>query len=168
VVHQEAGIMPQLITADFLPQLIWLAITFGALYLIISRVAVPKIGSVIEQRHGRIASDIAEASRLKSETDKAIEAYEAELAEARAKAHSIISENRAKLTAELNEEAAEIDRKLADKLAEAEAVIAKTREAAMAEVSGIASETAAAVVSELLGKAPSKSAVSNAVSAANK
>ena len=160
--------MPQLITADFLPQLIWLAITFGALYYIISRLAVPKIGSVIEQRHGRIAADVAEASRLKADTEKAIESYEAALAEARANAHAIVSENRAEMTAEINKEAAALDERLSKKLAEAEVSIAKTRDAAMAQVSGIAQETTAAIVTELLGKKPTKAAISSAVSSAAK
>lgn len=160
--------MPQLIVADFLPQLIWLAITFGALYLIISRLAIPKIGSVIEQRHGRIATDVAEAARLKADTEKAIESYDAALAEARANAHTIVSENRAQMTAEINKEAAALDERLAKKLAEAEASITKTRDAAMTQVSGIAQETAAAIVTELLGKKPSKAAISSAVSSAAK
>lgn len=160
--------MPQLVTADFLPQLIWLVITFGALYYIISRMAIPKIGSVIEQRHGRIAADVAEASRLKADTEKAIESYEAALAEARANAHAIVSENRAEMTAEINKEAAALDERLAKKLAEAEVSIAKTRDAAMAQVSGIAQETTAAIVAELLGKKPTKTAVSSAVSSAAK
>jgi len=160
--------MPQLIVADFLPQLIWLAITFGALYMIISRLAIPKIGSVIEQRHGRIATDVAEAARLKADTEKAIESYEAALAEARANAHTIVSENRAQLTAEINKEAAALDERLAKKLAAAEASITKTRDAAMTQVSGIAQETATAIVTDLLGKKPSKAAISSAVSSAAK
>jgi F-type H+-transporting ATPase subunit b len=167
-VRQETGIMPQLIAADFLPQLIWLAITFGALYLIISRLAVPKIGSVIEQRHGRIAADIADAARLKQDTEKAIETYEAALAEARANAHAIVSENRAQMTAEINKEAAALDERLSKKLTEAEVSIAKTRDAAMAQVSGIAQETTEAIVTELLGRKPTKAAISSAVSSAAK
>ena len=160
--------MPQLIAADFLPQLIWLAITFGALYYIISRFAVPKIGDVIEQRHGRIAADVAEASRLKADTEKAIESYEAALAEARANAHAIVSENRTEMTAEINKEAAALDERLSKQLAEAEISIARTRDAAMAQVSGIAQETTAAIVTELLGKKPTKAAISSAVSSAAK
>ena len=160
--------MPQLIGADFLPQLIWLAITFGALYFIISRLAIPKIGSVIEQRHGRIAADIAEASRLKADTEKASETYEAALAEARANAHSIVREDSAQLTAEINKEAAALDERLAKKLAEAEVSIAKTRDAAMTQVTGIAQDTTEAIVTELLGKKPTKAAISSAVSSAAK
>lgn len=156
--------MPQLVAADFLPQLIWLAITFAALYFIISRFAVPKIGRAIEQRHDRIAADLTAASRFKEDTEKAIATYEAALTEARSKAHAIISQNREQLTSELNKEAAALDEKLSKKLADAETKIARTRKDAMAQVAGIASDTTEAIVAELLGKKPSKAAVSSAIS----
>jgi F-type H+-transporting ATPase subunit b len=160
--------MPQLIAADFLPQLIWLAITFAALYLIISRLAIPKIGSAIEQRHGRIAADVAEAGRLKEDTEKAIASYEAALAEARSNAHAIISENRAEMNAMIAKEAAEFDAQLAKKLTKAEAQIAKTRDAAMSQVSAIASDTAEAILMQLLGIKPNKAAITKAVSSAGR
>ena len=78
--------MPQLDFSMWPPQLIWLAITFGVLYILISKFALPKIGGTIEQRQNRIANDLDEAQRLKDDTEKAIAAYEAALAEARAKA----------------------------------------------------------------------------------
>jgi F-type H+-transporting ATPase subunit b len=160
--------MPQLIAADFLPQLIWLAITFAALYFIISKFAVPKIGSAIEQRHGRIAADVAEAARLKEDTEKAISDYETALAEARSNAHTIVSENRAEMNAMISKEAAEFDAQLSKKLASAEAKIAKTRDAAMSQVSAIAGDTTEAIIAQLLGSKPSKTAISKAVSTANR
>ena len=78
--------MPQLNPLDWAPQLIWLVITFGILYLLMKRVALPKIGSVIEMRQGRIAGDLGEADKLRRETQEAIAAYEQALAEAGAAA----------------------------------------------------------------------------------
>ena len=72
--------MPQLVLEDWVPQLIWLAISFVVLYLIMSRVALPRIGTVIEQRRDRIAHDLDQAAHLKQETDQAIAAYESSLA----------------------------------------------------------------------------------------
>ena len=96
--------MPQMDFSTFSPQLIWLAITFIGLYLLMSRVALPKIGGVIEQRQSKIADDIDAAQSLKNDTDKAIAAYEQALAEARAKAHAIAQETRDKLNAEVDAE----------------------------------------------------------------
>ena len=92
--------MPQLNPLDWGPQLIWLLITFGVLYLLMVNVALPRIGSVIEARADRIAKDLAEADRLRRQTEEAIAAYEQALAEAKQKAHAIVEEGRAKLKAE--------------------------------------------------------------------
>ena len=93
--------MPQLNPLDWAPQLIWLVITFGVLYLLMKRVALPKIGSVIEMRQGRIAGDLEEADKLRRETQEAIAAYEQALAEAKARAHAIAQEARNKLKDEV-------------------------------------------------------------------
>ena len=85
-------IMPQLNPLDWAPQLIWLVITFGILYLLMKQVALPRIGSVIEARHARIAGDLEAADKLRRETQEAIAAYEQALAEAKARAHAIAQE----------------------------------------------------------------------------
>ena len=92
--------MPQLDFSSYPPQLIWLAIVFFALYMVLSRLALPSIGGVLEQRRDRIAADLDEAVRLKEESEKALAAYEAALAEAKAKAHAIAQETRDKLNGE--------------------------------------------------------------------
>jgi F-type H+-transporting ATPase subunit b len=92
--------MPQLNPLDWGPQLIWLLNTFGILYVLMLKVALPRIGTVIEARADRIAKDLREADRLRRETAEAIAAYEQTLAEAKQKAHAIIEEGRDKLKAE--------------------------------------------------------------------
>ena len=88
--------MPQLNPLDWGPQLVWLLLTFGVLYLLMVYVALPRIGSVIEARAARIAADLATAEKLRRETEEAIAAYEQALAEAKQKAHAIVEEGRAK------------------------------------------------------------------------
>ncbi len=121
--------MPQLNPLDWGPQLLWLLITFGILYLLMVYVALPRIGSVIEARAARIAGDLARADKLRRETEEAIAAYEQALAEARQKAHAIVEEGRAKLKAETAEERARLESELAARSAEAEARIATARNA---------------------------------------
>ena len=82
--------MPQLNPLDWAPQLIWLLLTFGILYLLMVFVALPRIGAVIDKRAAHIASDLASADKLRRETEEAIAAYEQALAEAKQKAHAII------------------------------------------------------------------------------
>ncbi len=142
--------MPQLEIGDFAPQLVWLAISFITLYVLMARVALPRIGDVLNQRRERIDRDIAEAERLKAETERALQAYERELAEARARAHKIAREAREKLDAEVAGERAKVEAEIAAKMAEAEARIAEAKAKAMAEVDEIAREAASAIVAQLI------------------
>jgi F-type H+-transporting ATPase subunit b len=160
--------MPQLNPLDWAPQLIWLVITFGVLYLLMKWVALPKIGSVIEMRQGRIAGDLAEADKLRRETQEAIAAYEQALAEAKARAHGIAQEARNRLKDEVAAERAALDRDLSAKSAEAEAQIHQAKVSALKEVNAVASDTAAEIVRRLIGIAPTKPEVSAAVAAARK
>lgn len=160
--------MPQLNPLDWAPQLIWLVITFGVLYLLMKWVALPKIGSVIEMRQGRIAGDLEAADKLRRETQEAIAAYEQALAEAKARAHGIVQEARNRLKDEVAAERTTLERDLSAKSAEAEAQIHQAKVSALKEVNAVASETAAEIVRRLIGIAPTKPEVSAAVAAARK
>ena len=160
--------MPQLNPLDWAPQLIWLAITFSILYLLMKWVALPRIGSVIEMRRQRIAGDLETAERLRRETQEAIAAYEQALAEAKAKAHAIADEARNKLKDEVAAERAELERELAAKATEAEARIHAAKASALKDVNAVAAETASAIVQRLIGVAPAKPELASAVEAARK
>jgi F-type H+-transporting ATPase subunit b len=160
--------MPQLNPLDWAPQLIWLVITFGVLYLLMKYVALPRIGSVIDMRQARIKGDLEAADKLRRETQEAIAAYEQALAEAKNKAHAIAQEGRAKLNAEVATERTALEKELAAKQAQAEASIEAAKSAALKEVNTVAAETATAIVQRLIGVAPSKPEVASAVEAARK
>jgi len=145
----HAVVFPPFDTTTFASQLFWLAITFGVLYYLMARVIVPRIGGILEDRSDRIVGDLAEASRLKEESERVIETYEAELAEARRKAQAIAEERRAAVNADLAEKRKAAESGLADKLAEAEGRIRSIRDKALSEVDGIATEAAEAVVARL-------------------
>jgi F-type H+-transporting ATPase subunit b len=160
--------MPQLNPLDWGPQLIWLLITFGILYLLMVKVALPRIGSVIEARADKIAKDLAEADKLRRQTEEAIAAYEQTLAEAKQKAHAIIDEGRAKLKAESAAERARLDAELAERGAEAETRINAAKTSAMRDVNEVAADVAADIVRQLIGIAPAKAEIDRAVAAARK
>jgi F-type H+-transporting ATPase subunit b len=160
--------MPQLNPLDWAPQIVWLVITFGILYLLMVRVALPRIGAVIEARADRIKNDLAEADRLRRKTEEAIAAYEQALAEAKQKAHAIVEEGRAKLKEETAAERAKLESELAKKSAEAEARIVAAKESAMRDVNAVAADVAADIVRQLIGIAPAKAEVEKAVQAARK
>ena len=155
---KDTGVFPPFDTTTFGPQLFWLALTFGALYLLMSKVALPRIGEVLEVRRDRIEGDLAEAERLRRKTDQAIASYEAELAEARAKSQGIAEETRTALKADLDAKRAGVEAELAKKVAVAESRIQKTKADALSNVGEIAADTAVALVSRLTGKVTIKAA----------
>jgi F-type H+-transporting ATPase subunit b len=149
-------------------QLLWLAIFFIALYLIASKLALPRVGSILADRRTRISGDLAEAARMKDAADAAIATYEKALADARLRAQAIATETRDKLNAEAELSRKKVEAALHGKLAAAEQTIAATKTAAMANVRGIAEEAAIAIVMRLTGISPSRAAAAAAVDAAIK
>jgi len=152
----------------FASQLVSLLVAFVALYLIVSRIALPRVGGLLDERQKVIESDLAEAQGLKDDSDAALKAYESELASARSRAQAISAETREKLNAVAEAERKTLEERLALKLAEAEKTIAATREAAMSNVRGIASDAAAAIVQRLTGVVPDGKSVASAVDASLK
>jgi F-type H+-transporting ATPase subunit b len=148
----------------FASQLLWLALTFIALYLVMSRIALPRIGAILEMRRQRVDSDLAEAQRLKDASDAAAAAHEKALAEARTRAQTLAGETREKAAAAAEARRKEVDAKLNARIAEAEKSIAATRSAAMANVHSIASDIAPAIVERLIGVSPTSKEVAEAVS----
>ena len=158
--------MPQLELQDFAPQLIWLVISFVTLYLIMARVALPRIADVLEERRDRIASDLDKAEQLKQKTDEAIAAYEQSLAEARTHAHTIAQETRDKLSGEVDAEKSQVEKQIAEKTSIAEARIAKAKADALTHVNEVAADVAESVVKQLIGAKLTKTELNQAVSKA--
>jgi F-type H+-transporting ATPase subunit b len=152
----------------FASQLVSLLIAFVALYLIVSRIALPRVGSVIDERQNKIEGDLADAQKLKDQSDGALKAYESELAAARSRAQAIGAETREKLNAASEAERKTLESQLAVRLAEAEKTIASTRATAMGNVRGIAADAAAAIVQQLTGVLPDGKSVDSAVDASLK
>ena len=152
----------------FASQLVSLLIAFVALYLIVSRIALPRVGSLLDERQNAIEGDLSEAQKLKDASDAALKAYESELAAARSRAQAIGTETREKLNAASEAERKTLEDRLSKKLAEAEKTIASTREKAMSNVRGIAAEAAAAIVQRLTGFVPDGKSVDSAVEASLK
>ena len=152
----------------FASQLVSLLIAFVALYLIVSRIALPRVGSLLDERQNAIEGDLADAQKLKDESDGALKAYESELAAARSRAQAIGAETREKLSAASEAERKSLEGRLAVKLADAEKTIASTRETAMGNVRGIAADAAAAIVQQLTGVLPDSKSVDSAVDASLK
>ena len=152
----------------FASQLLSLLIAFVALYLIVSRIALPRVGSLLDARQNAIDTDLAEAQKLRDDSSEALKAYESERAAARSRAQAIGNETREKLNAASEAERKRLEERLSLKLAEAEKSIASTRANAMRNVRGIAAEAASAIVQRLTGVAPDGKSVDSAVDASLK
>jgi len=163
---QEAGhakVFPPLDAGTFAPQLIWLALSFGLLYLLLKRFYLPRVGEVIEERRERIERDLRQAEKIKAETAQALNNYERALGEARGKAQAIVKDMRNTLSAEMEKERSTVETQITAKLADAEARIAQTKASALAGVSEIAGELAGAIVARLSGREVSKDEVAKAL-----
>ncbi len=157
------GAFPPFQAEHFPSQLLWLTVSFVLLYVLMSRIALPRIGSILAERSKRIGDDLAAAQSLKERSDAAHAAYDKALADARARAQSIASSTREKHASEAAAMQKKLEAELHEKLAAAEQSIATMRTAAMGNVRTIAADTASAIVERLLGKAPAEHEVAAAL-----
>ncbi|MCB1473422.1 MAG: F0F1 ATP synthase subunit B [Rhodobiaceae bacterium] len=160
----HGGTFPPFDSSNYPSQLVWLAITFGLFYYLMAKVVLPRIAQTLEQRHDRIANDLAEAEKLKGETDAAIASYEQALAEARQKAGDIARTTRDRVQKSIDSERAAAEDSLASKMADAEKHIANVKASALGEVDEIASETAQTLIGMLGGGKATKAELTKALS----
>ena len=156
--------MPQLEqVGTFLSQLVWLALTFGVLYVVMTRSALPRISQILVTRQERIDGDLRKAEELKSEAESVLAAYEAAAAQARAEAQEILSESAERFAAEAAEKNEALTRLLAEEAAAGEVRIRAAREQAMADVETIAAELAGLAAERLTGTTADRGAAEAAV-----
>jgi F-type H+-transporting ATPase subunit b len=142
--------MPQFWMEDFAPQMVWLVISFIALYLLMARVALPRVADVLETRHGRIADDLDQAGQLKAQAETVIGEYEAALAKARAEAQATIAQAGVEAAVAAEKRNAEVAEVLAAEAAAAAGRIADAKTEALTELRGVAVELAQAAAERLI------------------
>ena len=145
--------MPQLDFSTFPNQIFWLVVTIVTIYLILDRVALPRVSAILAQRRGTLANDVAAAEDLTRRSEELEAQRQADLAAARAEAGRIVAGMKVEMQAELDRALAEADAEIAARAAESEARIAAIRAEADASVAEVARETARAVVEALGGSA---------------
>ncbi|HKH80769.1 MAG TPA: F0F1 ATP synthase subunit B' [Methylovirgula sp.] len=154
---------PPFDSANFVSLLIWLALCFGGLYLLMSKFALPRVEGILHDRRAKISGDLHDASTKRAEADQAAADYQKTLAEARASAQALAQQTYARLAAETEAKRKAHEAGLAAKLAAAEAQIEATKNKAMANVEEIARETAAAIVEHITGKPANAKAIASAI-----
>jgi F-type H+-transporting ATPase subunit b len=164
--QEKSGGMPQLEFGDFAPQLIWLAISFVLLLILMSKVAMPRVASAIEQRETRIKGDLDRAERVKVEADTALAAYQKTIADARAKAQSELRQTQAEIAAETAKREAAFGQQLAQRTKAAEDGIAQAKTRALTDLRGVGAEVTGGVLAKVAGLKPPAAQIQAAVDAA--
>lgn len=165
--HGAASAFPPFDKSGFSSQLIWLTLTFGFLYWMLSKRLLPRLGGVIEHRADGIRADLTEADHLKTETENSLKAYEQALATAKLNASGIAKSQSDALTAETDRARAAVDAQMAVKVADAEKRIEASKRTALAAVSTVASDTVGEIVAKLTGQSVSRDDITRAIAAVN-
>lgn len=165
--HTEAagheGGLPQLQFQHWPGQIVWLLVIFAVLYVLLSKVFLPRVGGALEARDQKIAGDMAEARVLRDQAEAEAKAAETEMTEARAKAGRTAAEAKARSAAESAERQGALEAELGEKLAAAETRIRASRDKAMGQVRGIAADTAKAIAEKLTGVPASQAEIDKAL-----
>lgn len=143
--------MPQLDPSTFPTQIFWLAICFAVLYLLMWKVALPRIGEILQERQERIDDDLEKAEKLRNDAAEVLEAYERTMAEGREKAQAILREASERAARESAERSHALAERLKRETEEAEQRIDAARREALANVRTVAAEAARAAVAKLTG-----------------
>jgi F-type H+-transporting ATPase subunit b len=157
--------MPQFDPAVWMPQLVWLAITFLALYLLMSKVALPRVSEVLEEREERINESLRKADLLKLHAEEAIAAYEKTVADVRANAAQVLQEAREEAAAESAKQNAELGERLAAEIRAAEERINHAREVAITGLRDVAISASGAALERLIGQRVEEGILTSAVDA---
>jgi F-type H+-transporting ATPase subunit b len=165
--HAEGGgTFPPFDASTFAGQIFWLVITFGFLYYLMSKIALPRVSEILETREGKIDGDLKSAAAMQDKAKAAGEAYEKLLADAKAGAQATAQQARDAANIAADGKRKEVEAETAKKIAASEASIATARDKAMTNVAGIASDTAIEIVKRITGIAPKADDLKRAIEAA--
>jgi F-type H+-transporting ATPase subunit b len=159
--------MPQLNVSDFMPQVVWLVISFTVFYFLLKRLALPSIARTLGARESRLQGDIERAQKLKAEAEAALAAYEKAIAQARLKAQGELKDVAAAMATEASRRQGELAASVAEKTLAAETRIAQAKQAALADLRGVAGDAAKDLVARLSGAEPGVAELAAAVAAAS-
>jgi F-type H+-transporting ATPase subunit b len=164
--HHEGG-FPPFQTENFAPQLIWLVLIFGVLYLLMSRIALPRVGGIIENREAKIAADLDASRELQAKAQAAAAANDETIRLRREEAQNIGRDAQQKIAAETAAQRARAEAEAAEKIRAAEERIGAAKAAALANVEGIALDAAATIIEKLTGAPADRAAITAAYKTLN-
>lgn len=160
--------LPQLNVTTFSSQIVWLVVTFVVLYALMSKIALPRIGEVLEERQNKIDDTLAKAEELRVQSEAACKAYETSLSDARSKAQAAIREVKDSAATEAALRQSALNEKLQAQISRSEKAIIKARDEALSGIKDVATDIATAVVEKLIGTSPAEKTLNKAITAALK
>ena len=155
----ESGGMPQLNPEFWISQIFWLIITFGILFIVLTKVILPKISNNLETRKSQILENIETADRQKEESQKKIDEYEKIILDSKLKAKSYFNEAREKILDDINKKRAALDKDLDEEISEVEKELSDLKQKSGEKINKIAAETSAELIKELIGEEVNNSSI---------
>ncbi len=147
--NEQKGNFPPFDTTHYTSQIFWLFVTFGILYFILSKILLPRLSGVIEERRNRIADDLDSVTRMQNEAEQAKLEYEKSLIQAKEKAQEHAETVKKAVQEEVNKEISEAEAEISRKQVLAETRIQKANQKAMKNVNVIAYEVAETISGKL-------------------
>ena len=155
----ESGGMPQLNPEFWISQIFWLIITFGILFIVLTKVILPKISDNLETRKSQILENIETADKQKEESQKKIDEYEKIILDSKLKAKSYFNDAREKILDDINKKRASLEKDLDEEIGEVEKELSDLRNKSGEKINKIAAETSAELIKELIGEEVNSSSI---------
>ena len=159
VLAAESGGMPQLNPEFWISQIFWLIITFGILFIFLTKVILPKISDNLETRKSQILENIETADKQKEESQKKIDEYEKIILDSKLKAKSYFNEAREKILNDINKKRAALEKDLDEEISEVEKELSDLKNKSGEKINKIAAETSAELIKELIGEDVNNSSI---------
>ena len=156
----ESGGMPQLNPEFWISQIFWLTLTFGTLYIILSRLILPKISDNLETRKSKILENIEAADKQREDNEKKLKEYDEIISKSKLEAKTIFNQAREKALKDINEKKEVLDRQIDNEISNAEEEIKAFRKSALEKISIIAIETSSELLQKLIGAEVNNSSIS--------
>ena len=156
----ESGGMPQLNPEFWVSQIFWLTLTFGILYVVLSKLILPKISNNLESRKSQILENIEAAEKQREDSEAKLEEYEKIISKSKLEAKNIFSQSREKVLKDISAKREVLDKQIDEEISKAELEISNLRESAPDKINMIAIETSSELIQKLIGAEVNNSSIS--------
>ena len=156
----ESGGMPQLNPEFWISQIFWLTLTFGILYIILSKLILPKISDNLESRKLQILENIEAAEKQRQNSEEKLKEYEEIVSKSKMEAKNIFNQAREKALKDISAKKDVLDKQIDDEIGKAEQEIKELQKSAPDKINKIAIETSSELIQKLIGAEVNNSSIS--------